>query len=179
MYWASSATASEGLKATAAWLVPLKAARQRGEQRKIPFDLHADAGALYLHRHLAAIGQPRPVHLRQRRCGEWFPVKFGVQRAERRTELGLDDSHRLRRREGCDVGVQATQRLGVLQRNIIRPQREHLPRLDKRRPEPLKRQPQPLGQRNVRLQMGRGHFVPGRNTQTRRRGDTHALRPSA
>ena len=67
--------------------MPLKAARQRGERRKIPFDLHPDAGALYLHRHLAAIGQPRPMHLRQRRCGEWFPVKFDVQRAERRTEL--------------------------------------------------------------------------------------------
>jgi len=76
------------------------------------------------------------------------------------------------------VGVQATQRLGVLQRNIIRPQREHLPRLDKRRPEPLKRQPQPLGQRNVRLQMGRAlRARPERADPVA--GDTHALRPSA
>ena len=135
--------------------MPLEAAGQCGEQRKIPFDLHPDAGALHLYRDLAAIEQPRPVHLRQRRRGEWLPVKLGVQPAERRAKLGLDDGHRLRRREGCDVGVQATQRLGVFQRDIVRPQCEHLPRLDKRRPEPLKRQPQPLGQRNVRRQRGR------------------------
>ena len=135
--------------------MPLEAAGQRGEQRKIPFDLHPDAGALHFHRHFAAIEQSRPVDLRQRRGSEWLPVELGVERAERRTELGLDDGHRLRRREGRGVRMQATQRLGVLQRNIVRPQREHLPRLDERRPEPLKRQPQPLGQRNVRLQMGR------------------------
>ncbi len=103
-------------------------------------------------------------------------IRRTARRAAHRAHL--DDSHRLRRREGSDVGVQATQRLGVLQRNIIRPQREPLPRLDKRRPEPLERQPQPLGQRNVRLQMGRVlRARPERADQVA--GDTHALRPSA
>ncbi len=100
--------------------MPLEAAGQRGEQRKIPFDLHPDAGALHLHRHLAAIAQPRPVHLRQRRRGEWLTVKLGIQRGQRRAELGLHDGHRLRRREGRGVGVQATQRFGVFQRDIVR-----------------------------------------------------------
>ena len=114
--------------------MPLKAAGQRGEQRQVLFDLRLDARALHLHRHLAAIEQPCPVHLRQRRRGEWLSVKLGVERAERRAELGLDDGHRLRARERRGLAVQAAQRLGIFQRDIVRAQREHLARFDERRP---------------------------------------------
>ncbi|KAG1245360.1 hypothetical protein G6F65_021273 [Rhizopus arrhizus] len=67
---------------------------QRVEQGDVGVDLLLDAWAQHLDHHLAAVGERRCVHLRDRGRSQRFGVEAGKCLAHRQAECFLDDAAR-------------------------------------------------------------------------------------
>ena len=75
-------------------------------------------------------------------------LEIGVEPRQRRAELlGDHEPLGLSAGEGRDGVVERAERLRVLERHVVRPQGEHLTRLDERRSEPLEHLADSVGQR--------------------------------
>ncbi len=152
----------------------LDPAGEKPEQREVALDLLGDPGPLHLDRDRAPIRENGPVHLRQRRGRERLALELGEEVRERSAELALDDSFGDVAGERRHRVVERAQRLRVRKRNIVRPQREHLPRFDERRPQPLEHPAHPLRQRQLHPGVMRTLFESDRAVQPAPRRDARA-----
>jgi hypothetical protein len=93
-------------------------------------DALPDAGPLHLHRHLAAVAEPRAMHLAERGRGQRGRVELREALREPDTELARDDLLDLGERKRRDVVLEAAQRLDVRGGQDVGARREELAELD-------------------------------------------------
>ena len=98
-----------------------------------------DAGPQHLDRDLRAVGQPRDVHLRDRRAGDGRAVELGEHLVDRPAVDALQRGDHLLGRERRDAVLQLRELVGDVGRQQIAPRREHLPELDEDRSERFER----------------------------------------
>ena len=108
----------------------LEPSGQERDELEIVLHLLGDAGPLHLDGNNATVRKQRPVDLGERGSADRLRIEFREEARERRSKLLFDQALRLGGGKGCDGVVQRAQRLGVLERHVVRAHREHLPRLD-------------------------------------------------
>lgn len=139
---------------------PFQPPRQQPQQGQVRLDLAGHAGTLHLHRHRRAVGESRPVHLRQGGGRERLRLDHGEHPIQRLVQLLGEDLQCRGGRGRRHIPVENAQGLGILGRHVVGPQGQHLARLDERGAQLPQHQAQPLRQGPVHRRVERTRPPP-------------------
>jgi len=129
---------------------------QGAQQREVGGDALLHARPQHLHHHLAAVGELRGMHLRDRGRSQRLAVEAGVELRHRLAQRALDLGLRQRAVEGRDAVLQQRQLRRHVGRQQVAAGGEDLAELDEDRTQFLQRQAQPLAARHGRHARRRG-----------------------
>ena len=116
-------------------------AREPREQCQVCLHDLVDARTDDLHHDVAAVGQPRRVHLGHRGGGEGVGLEVREHLVHRPAQGGLDAAHRFVRREGRHGVLQLRELVGDVVGQQVAARGQHLPELDEHGAERLEREP--------------------------------------
>ena len=124
-------------------------AHQLVQEHEVGAHFFAHAGALHLHHHFLAGGQPRPVHLPDAGRAQRHVVELAEHLRQRSAQLLLDKLPGLRHRKRRHVALQLLKLVNQGLRQQVGAVAERLRELDERGPQLLNAHPNPLPARGV------------------------------